>query len=171
VPMGADRLVAVGKVVKAHGVRGHLRLVPFGETLEGLGAGEEVSARLPDGSIERLITVEIRTQRKSVLFLSREVRTAAEAQRLVGAEICVPESRLPALAADEFYWHQLIGLEVMSVDGRRLGTIRQIIETGSNDVYVVQEGREEVLIPALAEVVREVNLERRLMVVDLPALV
>ncbi|MGE5311457.1 MAG: ribosome maturation factor RimM [Nitrospirota bacterium] len=169
--MVADRLVAVGKVVKAHGVRGHLRLVPFGETLEGLGAGEEVSARLPDGSIERLITVEIRTQRKSVLFLSREVRTAAEAQRLVGAEICVPESRLPALAADEFYWHQLIGLEVMSVDGRRLGTIRQIIETGSNDVYVVQEGREEFLIPALAEVVREVNLERRLMVVDLPALV
>jgi 16S rRNA processing protein RimM len=169
--MVADRLVAVGKVVKAHGVRGHLRLVPFGETLEGLGAGEEVSARLPDGSIERLIAVEIRTQRKSVLFLSREVRTAAEAQRLVGAEICVPESRLPALAADEFYWHQLIGLEVMSVDGRRLGTIRQIIETGSNDVYVVQEGREEVLIPALAEVVREVNLERRLMVVDLPALV
>jgi len=57
------------------------------------------------------------------------------------------------------------------VDGRRLGTIRQIIETGSNDVYVVQEGREEVLIPALADVVREVNLERRLMVVDLPALV
>ena len=169
--MVADRLVAVGKVVKAHGVRGHLRLVPFGETLEGLGAGEEISARLPDGSIERLITVEIRTQRKAVLFLSREVRTAAEAQRLVGAEICVPESRLPALAADEFYWHQLIGLEVMSVDGRRLGTIRQIIETGSNDVYVVQEGREEVLIPALAEVVREVNLERRLMVVDLPALV
>ena len=169
--MVADRLVAVGKVVKAHGVRGHLRLVPFGETLEGLGAGEEVSARLPDGSIERLITIEIRTQRKSVLFLSREVRTAAEAQRLVGAEICVPESRLPALAADEFYWHQLIGLDVISVDGRRLGTIRQIIETGSNDVYVVQEGREEVLIPALAEVVREVNLERRLMVVDLPALV
>ena len=169
--MVADRLVAVGKVVKAHGVRGHLRLMPFGETLEGLGAGEEVSARLPDGSIQRLITVEIRTQRKSVLFLSREVRTAAEAQRLVGAEICVPESRLPALAADEFYWHQLIGLEVMSVDGRRLGTIRQIIETGSNDVYVVQDGREEVLIPALAEVVREVNLERRLMVVHLPALV
>jgi 16S rRNA processing protein RimM len=169
--MVADRLVAIGRVVRAHGVRGHLKVVPFGETFEGLGAGDEVLARLPDGSIERLITVEVRIQRKWVLFLSREVRLAAEAQRLVGAEICVPESRLPPLAADEFYWHQLIGLEVMSVDGRRLGTIRQIIETGSNDVYVVQEGGEEVLIPALAEVVREVNLERRLMVVDLPALV
>lgn len=169
--MVAVRLVAIGKVVRAHGIRGHLKVVPFGETLESLGAGEEVSARLPDGSIERLITVDVRTQRKAVLFLSREVRTAADAQRLVGAEICVSESRLPPLAAGEFYWHQLIGLEVMNVDGRRLGTIRQIIETGSNDVYVVQEGREEVLIPALVEVVREVNLESRLMVVDLPALV
>jgi len=169
--MVAVRLVAIGKVVRAHGMRGHLKVVPFGETFEDLGAGEEVSARLPDGSIERLTTVEVRTQGKSVLFLSREARTAAEAQRLVGAEICVSESRLPPLAADEFYWHQLIGLEVVSVDGRRLGTIRQIIETGSNDVYVVREGQEEVLIPALVEVVREVNLERRLMVVDLPALV
>jgi 16S rRNA processing protein RimM len=169
--MVADRLVAVGKVVKAHGVRGHLKVVPFGEILDGLATGEEISARLPDGSIERLITVEVRTQRKTVFLLTREVTTAAAAQRLVGAEICVPESRLPALAADEFYWHQLIGLEVVSVDGRRLGTIRQIIETGSNDVYVVQEGQEEVLIPALAEVVREVDLKRRLMVVDLPALV
>jgi 16S rRNA processing protein RimM len=169
--MVADRLVAIGRVVKVQGVRGHLKVVPYGDTLEGLGAGEKVSARLPDGSVERLITVEVRSHGKSVLFLSREVKTAAEAHPFVGAEICVPQSRLPALAADEFYWHQLIGLEVMSVDGRKLGTIRQIIETGSNDVYVVQEGREELLIPALADVVREVDLERRLMVVDLPALV
>jgi len=169
--MVADRLVAIGKVVRAQGVRGHLKVVPYGETLEGLDAGEEVSARLPDGSVRRLIVIEVRTHGKSILVLSREVETGEEAQPLVGAEICVPESRLPALAADEFYWHQLIGLEVMSVEGRRLGTIKQIIETGSNDVYVVQEGREEVLIPALADVIREVNLERRLMVVDLPALV
>jgi 16S rRNA processing protein RimM len=169
--MVADRLVAIGKVVKVYGARGHLKVVPYGETLQGLGAGEEVSARRSDGSVERLIAVEVRTHAKSVLFLSREVKTAAEAYPFVGAEICVPQSRLPALAADEFYWHQLIGLEVMSVDGRKLGTIRQIIETGSNDVYVVQEGREELLIPALADVVREVDLERRLMVVDLPALV
>ena len=146
-------------------------MVPFGETLEALGAGDEVSARLQDGSIRRLITVEVRTHKRSVLFLSREARTRAEANVLAGAEICVPESRLPALAADEFYWHQLIGLEVMTVDGRKLGTIQQVIETGSNDVYVVEGGQNDVLIPALADVIREVNLERRLMVVDLPALV
>lgn len=169
--MAADRLVAIGKVVGLHGVRGRLKVVPYGKTLEALAGGEEVSARLPDGSVQGIITVDVRIHKRWGVLLIREARTAKEAQPLVGAEICVPESRLPAPGPDEFYWHQLIGLEVLSVDGRKLGTIRQIIETGSNDVYVVQEGREEVLIPALADVIREVNLERGLMVVDLPELV
>jgi 16S rRNA processing protein RimM len=168
--MVADRLVAIGKVAAPHGLRGHLKVIPYGETLEVLEAGEAVSVRLPDGSIQRLTTVEVRAYRRSLLFLSREVRTPDQARLLAGAEICVPDSRLSAPAEDEFYWHQLIGLEVMTVDGRKLGTLQHIIETGSNDVYVIQDGREEVLVPALADVIREVNLERRFMVVDLPEL-
>jgi 16S rRNA processing protein RimM len=168
--MVADRLVAIGKVVASHGLRGHLKVAPYGETLEAIEDGEGVSARLPDGSVRRLTAVEVRAYRRSLLFLSREVKTSEEARLLIGAEICVPDSHLPAPAEDEFYWHQLIGLEVMTVDGRKLGTLQHIMETGSNDVYVVQSGREEVLVPALADVVREVNLERRFMVVDLPEL-
>jgi 16S rRNA processing protein RimM len=168
--MVADHLVAVGRVAAPHGARGRLKVVPYGETLEALEAGEDVAIRLPDGSVRRLTTVEVRGHRRSLLFLSREVKTLEEARLLVGAEICVPESRLPAPAEDEFYWHQLVGLEVMTIDGRKLGTLQHIIETGSNDVYVVQHGREEVLVPALADVIREVNLERRFMVVDLPEL-
>jgi 16S rRNA processing protein RimM len=168
--MVADRLVDIGKVAAPHGLRGHLKVIPYGETLEAVEAGEAVSVRLPDGSIQRLTTVEVRAYRRSLLFLSREVRTADEARLLAGAEICVPDSRLPGPAEDEFYWHQLIGLEVMTVDGRKLGTLQHIIETGSNDVYVVHDGRAEVLVPALADVIREVNLEHRFMVVDLPEL-
>jgi 16S rRNA processing protein RimM len=168
--MVAGRLVAVGKVIATHGARGHFRVVPYGATLEALDSGDSIAVRLPDGSVRRLTAVEVRSYRRSLLVVSREVKTPEEARLFVGAEICVPESRLPAPAKDEYYWHQLLGLEVMTVDGRKLGTLQHIIETGSNDVYVVQHGREEVLVPALADVIREVNLERRLMVVDLPEL-
>jgi len=92
------------------------------------------------------------------------IGTVEEAHRLVGAELCVPESRLPP----EFYWYQLIGLEVVNTEGQKLGTLEEIIETGSNDVYVVRRGREEILVPAIEEVVRDVDLQRRLMTVDLP---
>jgi 16S rRNA processing protein RimM len=75
---------------------------------------------------------------------------------------------LPPAAPDEFYWYQLVGLEVISSDGRKLGTIEDILETGSNDVYVVRQGDEEILIPAIHQVVLEVDLQQRFMTVDLP---
>jgi 16S rRNA processing protein RimM len=75
---------------------------------------------------------------------------------------------LPPTDPNEFYWYQLIGLEVVNSEGERLGILEEIIETGSNDVYVVRRGEEEILIPAIEDVVREVDLQRRLMTVDLP---
>jgi 16S rRNA processing protein RimM len=165
--MIADPPLPIGKVVKAHGLKGHLKVIAYGETLSSLSAGEMITVCLPDGSSLPLTTVEVRPHQKGFLLLSHEINTVEEARSLVGAELCVPESRLPPTAPDEFYWYQLIGLEVVSTDGQKLGTLQEIIETGSNDVYVVRQGDEEILIPAIEEVVREVDLQRRLMTVDL----
>jgi 16S rRNA processing protein RimM len=166
--MIADPPFPIGKVVRAHGLKGHLKVIPYGETLSSLSAGEMITACLPDGSSLPIIIVEVRPHQKAFLLLSRGINTLEEARSLVGAELCVPESRLPATAPDEFYWYQLIGLEVVSTDGQQLGTLQKILETGSNDVYVVRQGDEEILIPAIEEVIREIDLQRRLMTVDLP---
>ena len=158
----------IGKVVKAHGLKGHLKVSPYGETFATLSAEEKITANLPDGTSLTLTVTEIRPHGKIFLLMSREVGTAEEAYGLVGAELCVPESRLPPTASGEFYWYQLIGLEVVNTEGQKLGTIEEIIETGSNDVYVVRRGRKEILVPATVEVVRKVDLHRRSMTVDLP---
>jgi 16S rRNA processing protein RimM len=158
----------IGKVGKAHGLRGHLKVLPYGETFSTLSAEEKITANLPDGTSLTLTVAEISPHQKTFLLMSREIVTVEEAHRLVGAELCVPESRLPPTAPDEFYWYQLIGLEVVDTEGQKLGTLEEIIETGSNDVYVVRRGREEILVPAIEEVVRDVDLQRRLMTVDLP---
>jgi 16S rRNA processing protein RimM len=158
----------IGKVVKAHGLKGHLKVLPYGETFSTLSAEEKITANLPDGTSLTLTVAEIRPLQKTFVLMSREIGTVEEAHRLVGAELCVPESRLPPTAPDEFYWYQLIGLEVVNTEGQKLGTLEEIIETGSNDVYVVRRGREEILVPAIEEVVRDVDLQRRLMTVDLP---
>ncbi len=158
----------IGKVVKAHGLKGHLKVLPYGEILSTLAAEEEVTACLVDGSEMSLTITEVRPHQKGFLLLSREISRVEDARRLVGAKLCVPESRLPSLNSDEFYWYQLIGLEVVSPDGKKLGTLEEIIETGSNDVYVVRRGGEEILVPATQEVVRKIDLQRRLMTVDLP---
>ena len=86
-----------------------------------------------------------------------ESRTAAEG--LVGRTVYIPEDEAVALPAGTYFWHQIIGLTVKSIDGEDLGQVAEILETGSNDVYVVHGPRGEVLIPATAEVVQTIDLD------------
>ena len=82
--------------------------------------------------------------------------------------MCIEKATLPEAEQDTYYWHQIIGLDVFTVDGRRLGQVTAILPTGSNDVYVVREGKKEILIPALESVVVDVDLTAKALRVDLP---
>ena len=88
-----------------------------------------------------------------------------ESETLRGKLLEVPESELMRLPQDTYFQHQIVGLEAVTTDGRKLGTIAEILQTGSNDVYVVK-GEREHLIPAIGDVVKEVDLEAGRLVVD-----
>ena len=79
----------------------------------------------------------------------------------------VPLAAVPQLQEGEYYHFQLLGMNVLTEEGECLGRVREILETGSNDVYVVSGESGDVLIPALTEVIREVRLNEGLMVVKL----
>ena len=92
-------------------------------------------------------------------------RNAAEALR--GALVQVPESQAWKLPRGRFYQHQIVGLQAISTHGRHLGQVRDVLETGANDVYVVQTTSGELLLPAVKDVVKEISPERGVMVVEL----
>ncbi len=79
--------------------------------------------------------------------------------------VLVDPADLPPLDADEYYWQDILGMRVVTEDGGNVGTITEIFPTGSNDVYVVQEGEREVLIPAIKEVVVSIDTKARTMVI------
>ncbi len=95
-------------------------------------------------------------------------RDRGQAQRLTGLWLCVPQSEVPSAQEGEYFHYQLIGLKVRTVEGEDLGELAEILETGSNDVYVVTGLDGEVLVPALSRVVLEIDIAAGLMVVDLP---
>jgi 16S rRNA processing protein RimM len=94
-----------------------------------------------------------------------EDRNAADALR--GLTISVPYDSLETLPEDEYYWEDLIGLAVVTEDGKPLGKIESIFPTGSNDVYVCREEGREILLPAIAEVIRSVDIRAGTVVVRL----
>jgi 16S rRNA processing protein RimM len=159
--------ITVARVVAAHGVRGEVRAYPETDFPERLRPGRAVY--LAGVAAPRWSRITgARPHRPPLLLLRLEGvgdRTAAEALR--GAELQVPAASLPPLPAGTYYLHQIVGLRVLTEDGRELGRVEDVERPGGNDVYVVGP----YLIPALREVVREIDLAAGRMVIrPLPGL-
>ena len=89
------------------------------------------------------------------------------AKTFVGCKIVIPGNMLKELPEGEYYWRDIIGLDVYSEEGKLLGQIESVFPTGSNDVYVCKGGEREILLPAIADVIKSIDIDRRVMNVKL----
>lgn len=103
---------------------------------------------------------------KTIIVLIEGIDDRNEAEKWVGCDIYIPSDQLPVLSKDEYYWSDLIGLKVVSVDGVDFGVIDHMLETGANDVIVVKGDRERLIPYVTGQVVKSVDLEEQKMVVD-----
>ena len=157
------KLVALGKVVRAIGLKGHVGVAGAGDALEGL---DTVSLRRGDAApVERKV-LESRPQGRvwAVLLEGAADRSAAEA--LVGAEVLAPREALGDAGEARHWWADLDGLPVVTVSGETVGTVTGLLETGAVDVLVVTGPRGEQLVPLAPYV--QVDREAGRIVVDPP---
>jgi len=151
-------------VLRPHGIRGELRV----EILTDYPERIALHRVLYLGPESRPYPVEgVRFHRGAALIklAGCDDRTAAEALR--GQWVQVPIEAAVPLEEGEYYHFQVVGVEVITAEGESLGRIVEVIDTGANDVYVVHGPRGEVLIPAIEDVVRELDLEARRMIVEI----
>lgn len=162
--------LAVGRLGRPHGVRGELRMSVFTDFPERLRAGKKVY--VGEEHIPQRIR-SVREHQNELLVAFRGVEDRTEAGLLTNQWVYVLESELPALEEGEYYQHELLELEVFTEDGQRVGEVVEILETGANDVLVVlTEAQKEVLLPVIADVILEINLEeKRILARLLPGLV
>lgn len=160
-----EDIVVMGRVVAPYAVRGWLKLQTYTEYLDSLldypvwhvgQGGNWITCRLLDGKVHG-----------QYLLASLEGvddRTGAEA--LVGREVAVLREEMPEAEEDEWYWDDLIGLEVLNLAGEALGRVQGLLETGANDVLQIRDGERERLVPFVDAVVKTVDLEAGRLVVD-----
>jgi 16S rRNA processing protein RimM len=165
---GAD-YVAVGRISRAHGIRGEVAVLPLSQIESRFAPG----ARLLAGPEHRPLTVAAtRSHRSRLLVIFEEVPDRNAAEVLAGSYLFVPSNEVPAPPEGEFWPHQLVGLRVETDEGMVIGVLAEVVRGTANDLWVARsdEGR-EVLIPALNEVVREVDLPGgRIVVRSIPGL-
>jgi len=177
-PWPADAL-EVGRIGEAWGLKGGFHVLPYADPPEALLAASRWHLKPPEGARRpssasapalpsTLDIASVRASSDGLIASSPAVadRTAAEALR--GARIFIARSQFPKPADDEFYWADLIGLDVVNRDGTALGSVVGLIDTGPHSVLRIQPagGGEEVLIPFVSAYVDSVELPARRIVVD-----
>lgn len=157
--------LAVGRLRRAHGVSGEIRMDVLTDFPERLEPGVQVYAG-PQRQPLRLRSV--RSHQSALLVAFDGIDTPEQAGELRNLLVQVRADDRPALPEGEYYHHQILGLKVFSEAGEYLGEIREILETGANDVYLIRaENGAEILLPAVEDVVLAVDLERAKMRVRL----
>ncbi|MBW2264800.1 MAG: 16S rRNA processing protein RimM [Deltaproteobacteria bacterium] len=166
--MGEDDRLTIGEIVGTHGIKGHLKVLSHADSVDFFPPGKPLVLKQEGGPSGQFPVVSCR-QHKGVLLLALEgIESVDVAEQWRGAKIYVDKASLPPTEPGSFYWYQIIGLKVFTLNKRCLGHVEEILPTGSNDVYVVRDGKKEVLIPAIDSVVVEINLEKKFIKVDLP---
>ncbi len=166
--MASEPTVAVGRIGRAHGVRGEISVLVLSEVPGRFDPGATVW--LEDG---RALTVESsRPYRDRLIVRFRDVGDRSAAEALAGAALVVPESSSPKLPEGSWWDHRIEGCAVETDTGRSLGSVREVIHTPANDVWsAVDEAETETLIPVLKDVLVSVDVDsRRIVVREIPGL-
>jgi 16S rRNA processing protein RimM len=161
-----EELLAVGRIARAHGVTGEVAVQSLTEVAERFAPGA-VLLLGPDGDRSLTVTTA-RSHHNRVLVRFEEIGDRTEAETLRGRLLLVPAVNLPAPPDGSFWVHEVVGLDVVTEDGRSLGRISEVQANPANDIWVTDRNN---LIPAVRQVVTSVDRQRRLVTIrDMPGL-
>ncbi|MCD7708989.1 MAG: ribosome maturation factor RimM [Clostridiales bacterium] len=160
-------LLQVGIITKAHGVRGEVRVYPTTDDPRRFLDLETVI--VDNGKTQKTVEItSVKFVKNMVVLKLAGVENPDEAERLRQARLFVTREQAVPLGEDEYFIADLIDMSVVSDEGEELGTIADVLTTGANDVYVVKkEGANDLLLPAIGECVRNVDVPGRVMEVHL----
>lgn len=159
--------LAIGLITGAHGLRGELKVELHTDFPERFAPNTEVYL---GETLDPAVIVGARPHQNQMLVQFDEITDRDAAEELRGLWIFIPETDAVALEEDTYFVHDIVGLSVQTETGRLLGNVAEVLATGANDVYVVKtpdDPPREVLLPAIADVVKEVDLAAGVMTVTL----
>lgn len=159
--------ILVGKIAGVYGIKGWLKIHSHTRPIENIAEYKIWHLHTDEGLEEKQLR-DWRMHGKSLTASLKELTDRDQAKTLQGKDIFIHRSQLPELEEGEYFWQDLIGLRVLNQQQKELGIVKEIIETGSNDVLAI-EGKTRILIPWVRDIyVTEINLDSGCIIVDWP---
>jgi 16S rRNA processing protein RimM len=166
------KFLVVAHISKAQGLNGAVDTISLTDYPERFVPGVTLLSSPPLAKIKSLTIENVERRPKGIVLKFAEINSREETEQIVGRDLVVPIEEAVNLPENEFWVHDIVGMEVYTTGGERLGTVTEVLRTGSNDVYVVKpddnsgESAKEYLIPAIKDVVKDISLEERKILIE-----
>ncbi|MGF0103970.1 ribosome maturation factor RimM [Ligilactobacillus ruminis] len=159
----------VGKIINTHGIRGEVRVLSTSDFTDERFMPGNALYLFDKGELVKEVIVKTHRKHKQFDLLSFEkLEDINLIEGFKGFDIKISEDQQQDLEDGSYYYHQIIGLDAVTLDGEKIGKISEILAPGANDVWVVKrKGKKELLLPVIDDVIKKVDLEQGLVVVDL----
>jgi|Deesub1362B_J571_1020462.scaffolds.fasta_scaffold00298_5 16S rRNA processing protein RimM len=157
--------IVIGKVLGPKGIKGEVKVLPLTYSIERFHEVKGVSIIIR-GEKRRLNIEYVKPYKKNLILIKfSEISDRTTAERLRGVELKIPIEESPPPPEGSYYYYQIIGIEVVTDEGRVIGKVEEIWETGANDIYIVRDREKEYLIPAVEEFIREIDIDQNRMTI------
>jgi 16S rRNA processing protein RimM len=158
--LGSSDWIAVGKVTRPHGLKGEMKFRPFTKDDDILVGIRLVKLGRDENKGRELQVENLRGHYSKRIVKFKGLNSIESVQELSGDSLYIKRGDFQTLPEGEYYWFEIEGLSVYDEEGSYYGQIVEIMKTGSNDVYVVQDGKKEILLPMIDSVVKVIDLEQ-----------
>ena len=163
----SDEFITIGKVVSTRGNKGEVNILPLTDSTNRFK--NLVTVFLRNNNSQTTLNIEkIRIKENTVILKLKDIESIEEAKIIVGSFLEVERKNAVKLPKDTYFIFEIIGLEVYTENNIFLGKVENVISTGSNDVYIVKgKNKKELFIPAIREVVKNVNIEKKRITINM----
>jgi 16S rRNA processing protein RimM len=160
-----EKLVVVGRVAGLYGVRGWVKVISYTEPRKNILSYQPWYLER-DGVVEQADPTAGREQGKGLVAQVAGIKDRDAAAGLIGADILVKRELFAQTGSNEYYWRDLVGMRVATIDGVTLGVVDSLLETGANDVLVLQGERRRLIPFVVDDIVKSVDLDAAMIIVD-----
>lgn len=163
-----SKYVVIGKITSAYGIKGWVKIYSYTDPVSNILNYPVwyLSSGTDPLHWREIAVIQGRPQGKFIVAQLAGINDRNQAELLHGTEIAIPRDQLPAAADGEYYWLDLLGLKVVNIQGIELGVISDIMETGANDVLVVQGERQRLIPYVMDEIIKQIDLQAGTLRVD-----
>lgn len=160
-------LRAVGMIVKPFGLRGEMVIRPFTDSVERFRELTSVYVGADDAGATAAVIQSVKIENRGVRVQLSQVNDRTTVEQMVGSLLFVDEAHAQKLPHGRYFIDELIGLEVVDDKHGRIGIVKDVLKFPANDIYVIEAGGREVMVPAVREFVREIDVDKKIIRVKL----